>query len=135
MAAAPTENPGAPCDHIECVSILTAVRPVARQNAILVESWSVHVHARQRMRGCMSRDRHADTPLPSFVFHFVGNTRTRVMQPHHSDDGDHRASVWIELYNLHLDSLPLPGPLEFLSPVQDGFDPRDNSGHTRSSAV
>jgi hypothetical protein len=40
--------------------------------------------------------------------------------------------VWIELYNLHPASLPLPGPPEFLSPVQDVFGPRDNSERTRN---
>jgi hypothetical protein len=58
-----------------------------------------------------------------------------VRQPSHSDDEDHRALAWIELYRLHLDFLPLLGLPEFLSSVKDVFGPRGNSGRTRSSAV
>jgi hypothetical protein len=50
---------------------------VVRQNAIRVESRLLTGHACQRKRYGMSRDRQAGTPLPSFVFIFLRNTRTQ----------------------------------------------------------
>ena len=65
----------------------------------------------------------------------LGMPELGARQPSHSDDGDHRALAWIELYRLHLGFVPLLGLPEFLSSVKDGFGPRGNSGRTRSSAV
>jgi hypothetical protein len=71
--------------------------------------------------------RKAGTPLPSFVLDLLGMLEYEVRQPSYSDDEDHRARAWIELYHLHRNFLPLFGQPEFLSSVKDVFGPRGNS--------
>jgi len=109
-------------------------RRVVRQNAIRVESRLLTAtHDNESVTACLAIGKL--THLYLHLSSLLRNTRIRVRRPHHSDDGGHRALAGIELYNLHLYSLPLPGLRGSFSPMQGVFDPRGNSGRTRSSAV
>jgi hypothetical protein len=108
---------------------------VVRQNAIRVESRLLTAtHDNESVTACLAIGKlaHLYPHLSSF---FCGIPEHGVRRPNHSGDGGLRALARIELYNLDLDSLPLLGLRESLSPVQDVFGPRGNSGHTHSSAV